>query len=130
MSKRGGATLLLNFFPSLASQCLLVKTAQELNVKGTYLATQAYLRLLPKSQHGSVITVGSIASDLLEPGGSSYALTKLVLNRFNEFVSLENPNVRAVVYHPGTVLTPILDDLPHIKPFALDTRTFSFYICV
>lgn len=53
-------------------------------------------------------------------------LTKIALNRFNEFVSLENPNVRAVVYHPGTVLTPILDDLPDIKPFALDTRTFLF----
>lgn len=90
MSKRGGATLLLNSFP--------------------FLATQAYLRLLPKSQHGSVITVG-----------------KLALNRFNEFVSLENPNVRAVVYHPGTVLTPMMDDFPHFKPCALDTRTFSFY---
>ena len=53
-------------------------------------------------------------------------LTKIALNRFNEFVSLENANVRAVVYHPGTVLTPILDDLPHIKPFALDTRTSLF----
>ncbi|KIK03573.1 hypothetical protein K443DRAFT_676586 [Laccaria amethystina LaAM-08-1] len=93
----------------------------ELNLKGTYLATQAFLRLLPKSQHGSVITVGSIASDLLDPGISSYGLTKLALNRFNEYLSLENPNVRAVVYHPGTVLTPILDDLPDIKPFALDT---------
>ena len=94
-------------------------------MKGTYLATQTYLRLLPKSQHGSVITVGSISSDMVNPGISSYGLTKLALNRFNEFVSLENPNVRAVVYHPGTVLTPIMDDLPHIKPFALDTRTFS-----
>ncbi|EDR07455.1 uncharacterized protein LACBIDRAFT_298670 [Laccaria bicolor S238N-H82] len=93
----------------------------ELNVKGTYLATQVYLRLLPKSQHGSVITVGSISSDMVNPGISSYGLTKLALNRFNEFVSLENPNVRAVVYHPGTVLTPIMDDLPHFKPFALDT---------
>ena len=126
MSKRGGATSLLNSFPSPVSPCLLVKTAQELNVKGTYLATQAYLRLLPKSQHGSVITVGSISSDLVNTGISSYGLTKLALNRFNEFVSLENPNVRAVVYHPGTVLTPIMDDLPHIKPFALDTRAFSY----
>ena len=130
MSKRGGATLLLNSFPFLSSQCLLVKTAQELNLKGTYLATQAYLRLLPKSQHGSVITVSSIASDLIEPGISSYALTKLALNRFNEFLSLENPNVQAVVYHPGTVLTPILDDLPQIRPFALDTRTFPLFIWV
>ena len=99
MSKRGGATLLLNFFPFLSSQCLLVKTAQELNIKGTYLATQAYLRLLPKTQHGSVVTVGSISSDFLNPGSSSYVLTKIALNRFNEFVSLENPSVRAVVYH-------------------------------
>ena len=119
-------TLLLNSFLFLGSQRLLVKTGQESNIKGTYLATQAYLRLLPKSQRGSVITVGSISSDFLNPGSSSYVLTKIALKRFNEFVSLEIPNVRAVVYHPGTVLTPILDDFPHIKPFALDTRSSLF----
>lgn len=31
------------------------------------------------------------------------------------------------MYHPGTVLTPMMDDFPHFKPCALDTRTFSFY---
>ena len=83
---------------------------------------QAYLRFLLKSQRSSVIAVGSISSDFLNPGSSSNVLTKITLTWFNEFVSLENPNVRVVVYHPRTVLTPILDDLLHIKPFALETH--------
>ena len=120
--------MLLNSFLFLGSQRLLVKTGQESNIKGTYLATQAYLRFLPKFERSSVITVGSISSDFLNPGSNSYVLTKIALNRFNEFVSLENPNVRAAVYHPATVLTPILDDLPHIEPFALDTRGLFSYM--
>ncbi|EDR07453.1 uncharacterized protein LACBIDRAFT_327958 [Laccaria bicolor S238N-H82] len=93
----------------------------EVNVKGTYLTTQAFLHLLPKSKQGTVITVGSLASDLVLPGSSSYVITKLALNRFNEFVTLENPNVTAVVYHPGAVRTPIMDHLPDFHPFALDS---------
>jgi len=64
-----------------------------------------------------------MAAHLISPGKSSYVLTKLALNRFNELVALENPNVQAVVFHPGAVLTPtILDDFPEARPFALDTR--------
>jgi NAD(P)-dependent dehydrogenase (short-subunit alcohol dehydrogenase family) len=100
---------------------------QELNVKGTYLTTQSFLRLLPKTSKASVITVGSMTADLISPGKSSYVLTKLALNGFNEFVTLENPNVRTVVFRPGAVLTPTLDDFPEARPFALDTRKrFSF----
>ena len=96
--------------------------AQELNVKSTYLTNQSFLRLLPKTSNGSVITVGSMAADLISPRESSYALKKSALNRFNEFVTLENPNVRAVVFHPGTVLTLILDDFSKACPFPLDAR--------
>ena len=39
--------------------------AQELNVKSTYLTNQSFLRLLPKTSNGSVITVGSMAADLI-----------------------------------------------------------------
>ncbi|KIJ92028.1 hypothetical protein K443DRAFT_135370 [Laccaria amethystina LaAM-08-1] len=81
----------------------------ELNVKGTYLTTQSFLRLLPKTSKASVITVGSMTADLIFPGKSSY------------FVTLENPDVQAVVFHPGAVLTPMLDDSPEARPFALDT---------
>lgn len=63
-----------------------------------------------------------MASDMVLPQSSSYAITKLALNRFNEFITLENPNVTAVVYHPGAVLTPIMNDLPDFHPFALDSR--------
>ena len=94
----------------------------EVNVKGTYLTTQAFLHLLPKSKQGTVITVGSLASEVIVPGSSSYVLTKLALNRFNEFITLENPNVTAVVYHPGAVLTPWMEAFPEFQPFALDSR--------
>ncbi|KIJ93543.1 hypothetical protein K443DRAFT_645366 [Laccaria amethystina LaAM-08-1] len=95
--------------------------ADEVNIKGTYLTTQAFLHLLPKSKQGTVITVGSLASELVLAGSSSYVITKLALNRFNEFITLENPNVTAVVYHPGAVMTPIMDHLPDFHPFALDS---------
>ncbi|KIJ93545.1 hypothetical protein K443DRAFT_12795 [Laccaria amethystina LaAM-08-1] len=52
-------------------------------------------------------------------GSSSYILTKLA--RFNEFIALENPNIHAVVFHRGSVMTPIMEDLEDFKLFALDS---------
>ena len=56
------------------------------------------------------------------PGSNSYALAKLALERFNESIALENPNVPAVVFHSGSVLTPVMKDLEDFEPFALDSR--------
>lgn len=94
-----------------------------------FLTTQSFLRLLSKSSQGSIITVGSLASNLVFPGSCSYVITKLALNRFNEFIALENPNVHAVVFHPGSVFTPLMESLEGSKLFALDSRTcFSFLL--
>lgn len=86
-----------------------------------FLTTQSFLRLLSKSSQGSIITVGSLASNLVFPGSCSYVITKLALNRFNEFIALENPNVHAVVFHPGSVFTPLMESLEGSKLFALDS---------
>ena len=56
-----------------------------------------------------LITVGSLVSNLVFLGNSSYVLIKQALNRLREFIALENPNVNAVVLHPGSVLTFILE---------------------
>ena len=61
-------------------------------------------------------------------GSSRYVFMKHALNRLHEFIALGNPNVPAVLFHPGLVLTSIMEDLKDFKPFALDrVCAFPFF---
>ncbi|KAF2270131.1 NAD(P)-binding protein [Lojkania enalia] len=76
----------------------------EVNVKGTYLCTRAYLRLL-NGAAGTILNVSTSISDCVLPNMSSYATSKLAVNRFTECVQLEYgaQGVRCIAFHPGGV---------------------------
>lgn len=76
----------------------------EVNVKGTYLVTRAYLRLL-NGRPGTILNVSTSISDAVLPNMSSYATSKHAINRFTECVQLEHGHqgVRCVAFHPGGI---------------------------
>jgi NAD(P)-dependent dehydrogenase (short-subunit alcohol dehydrogenase family) len=76
----------------------------EVNVKGTYLFTRAYLRLLD-GKPGTIINVSTSISDAVLPHMSSYATSKHAVNRFTESVQLEYgaQGVRCMAFHPGGI---------------------------
>lgn len=93
----------------------------EVNVRGTYLVTEAFLRLV--SGHSSSVnaTVINIISGigLTPPTLSSYFMSKLAVAKFTEFVDAENAAVTAYSLAPGIVLTSMTQEA--FRPFAKDT---------
>ncbi|GLA16925.1 hypothetical protein AnigIFM62618_004030 [Aspergillus niger] len=93
----------------------------EVNVRGTYLVTAAYLRLIASESADFRPTVVNLIStiSLTPPGLSSYFISKLAVAKFTEFITAENPRVATYSLSPGIVHTSMT--LDSFKPFAKDT---------
>lgn len=88
-------------------------------MRGTFLNTQAFLKLLGKEKKGSIINLSTAAAYMIVPNLSSYNLSKLIETQIQAYVAAECPNVTAVAMHPGMVLTDMTMDM--FKQFAKDT---------
>ena len=79
----------------------------EVNVKGTFLMTNAFLSLLPPDvqPRPTVITLTASVASSLYPGWSSYSISKLAAWRIADYVATECPHVTSVALQPGLVLT-------------------------
>ncbi|GAA5917820.1 hypothetical protein JCM8208_000400 [Rhodotorula glutinis] len=98
----------------------------DINLKGTYLATRAFLRSADEQgrldpdrasrpEHAdkvglTVINTSSVGSAGTRPGFSGYQPAKSMINRFTEFLHFEEPLVRAFAMHPGAVMTKLARD--------------------
>ncbi|KAK5992009.1 Short chain dehydrogenase citE [Cladobotryum mycophilum] len=91
----------------------------EINLKGSLLVVQGFLNLVGESKEATIVNVSSAMGHVVMPGSASYCLSKLAMTQLSRFIALENPNVRAISFHPGTVLTDITADW--LKPFSKDT---------
>ncbi|ETI29036.1 hypothetical protein G647_01489 [Cladophialophora carrionii CBS 160.54] len=96
------------------------ETDIDVNVNGTFLATRAFLKLIGTKQ-ATILNVSSAAGLWPGPCMSSYSLSKLVVARMAELVALERPNVTAIAFHPGMLMTRLATD--DFAPFALDKPT-------
>jgi NAD(P)-dependent dehydrogenase (short-subunit alcohol dehydrogenase family) len=93
----------------------------EINVRGTYLFTAAYLRHVSGNNTVQPTIVNLISSiGLTPPGLSSYFMSKLAVAKFTEFIAAEQPSIVAYSLSPGIVPTSMT--LDSFKPFAKDTR--------
>jgi len=92
---------------------------KETNVRGTFIVTQGFLKLLGKERKGAIINLTTFAAHMPFPGLSSYSISKLALTQLQAFVAVECPNVTAVAVHPGLILTDAT--LDYFKPFAKDS---------
>ncbi|RFU28093.1 hypothetical protein B7463_g8251, partial [Scytalidium lignicola] len=91
----------------------------EINVKGSFLVTQHFLRLLGSENCGTIINVTSYSAVGIDPGESQYALTKLANLQFSTSLAVERPNVVAVSLRPGMVASEMT--LESFKKFSVDT---------
>ncbi|QKX61766.1 uncharacterized protein TRUGW13939_08922 [Talaromyces rugulosus] len=99
----------------------------EVNVRGTYLVTAAFLRLAAANIQPTIVNLVSTIA-LTPPSLSSYFVSKLAVAKFTEFLPLENPNVAAYSLSPGIVLTDMT--LDPFKPFAKDTAELTGAVTV
>jgi NAD(P)-dependent dehydrogenase (short-subunit alcohol dehydrogenase family) len=77
----------------------------EINVKGTFLMTRAFLSALGTERRGTIINVASRVATKTYSTLSSYSMTNLSLMKIAEYVAEEYSNVTAVTLHPGYVCT-------------------------
>ncbi|KAJ5758751.1 hypothetical protein N7520_005907 [Penicillium odoratum] len=101
----------------------------EINVRGTYHVTAAFLRLTAQTPEIKPTVVNLISTIALTPPTlSSYFISKLGVAKLTEFVTAENPHVTAYSLSPGIVLTSMT--LDSFKPFAKDTAELTGAVTV
>lgn len=93
----------------------------ETNVRGTFLVTAGFLKLIKESKapDPTIVTLTSLI-DGAPPLFSSYFTSKITLVKFTEFVAAENPEVATYSITPGTSPTDMTLDA--FRPFSKDTR--------
>lgn len=80
------------------------QTVFDINVKGVYLITTAFLKLA--ASDAKIINISTAIAHLSAkyfPGFSSYAATKLAGTKILEYIQAENSDVTVVDIHPGQV---------------------------
>ena len=82
----------------------------EINLRGPYLMTRAFLPLMIKSGGGYIINTASCGAHLRSPGGSAYQTSKLALVRFTEFIEKDYAENGIIGFsiHPGNCMTDIV----------------------
>ena len=86
----------------------------EVNMKGPYLVTRAFLPLIMRGGNKQIINISSIGAHLRTNGASAYQCTKLALCRFTEFLMDEEGSNGLMAYalHPGGVMTELARGMP------------------
>lgn len=104
----------------------------EVNVKGPLLLLHAFLPLLVSTAEEnktrvSVVNMTSIGAVTVSPGGSSYSIAKMALQRMSEFVALDyqDKGVDVVGLHPGGVVTNLSQNVEEIKDCECHSQTQS-----
>ncbi|KAK3214512.1 hypothetical protein GRF29_19g418092 [Pseudopithomyces chartarum] len=88
----------------------------EVNIKGPYLVTRAFLPLLLKTDDGlkTILNVSSIGANIVTPGASAYQCGKFALLRFGEFMNADYADKGIVSFgiHPGGIPTELAKGMP------------------
>lgn len=94
----------------------------EINIKGSFIVTQAFLKHAAKDAVLIALTTG-IAHLPALPDYSSYGTSKLGGLKFFEAVQAEHPDVRVVNVHPGVIKSDMSDkSAAHGEAFPFDDR--------
>ncbi|KAJ5377169.1 uncharacterized protein N7496_004578 [Penicillium cataractarum] len=104
---------------------------QEVNVKGTFLMTKAFLKATQDAPAGrTIINMASMAAQGMPPGMSSYSPSKIAVCKFTAFTAEENPEITVVSLDPGLVATDMGHSVPYLAGFLHDTPELSGGIAV
>ncbi|KAF7157291.1 hypothetical protein CNMCM5623_001414 [Aspergillus felis] len=98
-------------------------STQEVNLRGTFNVTHAFLKMIGPSPAASttVINITSAAGHYVAPNLNSYGISKLAVTQFTAFLNAEHPDITSVSLHPGMVLTDMGRSAPWLAPFMKDT---------
>ncbi|KAJ5153499.1 uncharacterized protein N7482_009977 [Penicillium canariense] len=105
---------------------------QEVNVKGTFLMTNAFLKATGNtpSTPTTIVNLTSMAAQGLPPGMSSYSPAKIAICRFTDYLATENPNITSVSLDPGLVPTDMGHSVPYLAGYLHDTPELSGCVAV
>ncbi|KAL9635400.1 MAG: hypothetical protein Q9164_003477 [Protoblastenia rupestris] len=88
----------------------------EINYRGLYWMTKAFLPLLYGSKDGlkTIVNLSSMGAHGLRYGGSAYQTSKFAILKFTEFVMAEYADKGILCYavHPGGVMTELARNMP------------------
>ncbi|KAJ5965776.1 hypothetical protein N7481_012490 [Penicillium waksmanii] len=130
VEKLGVPNVLVNNAGALVKLDTIVNTdveswwkTQETNVKGTLIATKAFLKHAgdTPSAPTTIINLISMAAQGTAPGMSSYSPAKLAVSKFTQFLAMEHPTITSVNLDPGVVATDMAYSVPYLEPFIGDT---------
>ena len=98
----------------------------EVNVRGTYLISRAFIPLLLDSENGqkTVINVSSVGAHLVNPVVSAYQTSKLALLRLSQFIDREyaSQGMLSICVHPGNSPTEIIGDPKDVPDHLLNGK--------
>lgn len=103
----------------------------DVNVRGPYLVTRAFLPILLKGQDKFIVNVTSVGAHLVNPTLSAYQVSKLGLLRLSQLIYAEYSAQGVVSFciHPGNSPTDIMGGpegvADHLKPGMSDTWVLS-----
>ncbi|KAL8640025.1 MAG: hypothetical protein Q9228_003014 [Teloschistes exilis] len=81
----------------------------EINVKGTFIVTQAFLKSASATAALVNITAGLVHMNDPLPGYSSYVSSKTASAKFFQMLQSEHPDLRVVNVHPGVIQSAMLE---------------------
>ena len=82
----------------------------EVNLRGPYLISRAFLPLLLKTGDAYVVNISSVGAHLVSPTLSAYQTSKLAVLRFSQFLNTEyaGKGVTSFAIHPGNIPTDMV----------------------
>ena len=87
----------------------------EINVKGSFIVTQAFLRVASASATIVNVTAGMVHTPTPFPGYSSYVSSKIASAKFFQLMQQEHPEMRVINVHPGVIQSAMLEKAPFIE---------------
>jgi NAD(P)-dependent dehydrogenase (short-subunit alcohol dehydrogenase family) len=84
------------------------------NIRGVYWMTKAFLPLMLKAGEKTIINLSSIGALFISPGASGYQGSKLALLRFTEHINVDYGKQGLLAYciHPAAVMTELAAKMP------------------
>ncbi|KAJ7142665.1 hypothetical protein C8R44DRAFT_865984 [Mycena epipterygia] len=79
---------------------------------------------------GYSIIIGSVGAQMHMPFASSYVVSKHALNRFNEYIHAEHPEVKIFSLNPGAIKTSMAENNPEAAPWLIDTLQLPAATCL
>lgn len=79
---------------------------------------------------GYNIIIGSVGAQMRMPFASSYVVSKHALNRLNEYIHAEHPEVKTFTLNPGAIKTSMAENNPEAAPWLIDTLQLPAATCL